>query len=119
MTQTTLTFIRFENGSWQGHIQASSEPILEVSYQGETLNNVDLSPAKDGWDLRIQVPVAALSEGVHTFVIADAANAEKLGHFTVISGEPAADDLRAEVDLLRAELDMLKRAFRRICRDGY
>lgn len=117
MTQTKLTFIRFENGIWQGHIQASNTPNPEVSYQGETLSDVDLSPAEDGWDLRIQVPVAALSEGVHTFVVADATTTEKLGSFTVIAGEPAADDLRAEIDLLRAELDMLKRAFRRICRD--
>jgi hypothetical protein len=40
---------------------------------------------------------------------------ETLAHFTIITGVPMEDDLRAEVDLLRAELDMLKRAFRRHC----
>ncbi|WP_298849238.1 hypothetical protein [uncultured Ruegeria sp.] len=117
MTQITLTFIRFENSIWQGHIQANTEPRLDVRYMGETLDGVELSPTENGWDLSVQVPIAALSEGVHTFVIADAATTEKLGSFSIIAGEPAADDLRVEVNLLRAELDMLKRAFRRICRD--
>ena len=64
---------------------------------------------------RVQIPQAALSEGVQTFLITDRATGEKLAHFTVITGVAMEDDLRAEVDLLRAELDMLKRAFRRHC----
>ena len=48
-------------------------------------------------------------------MIIDADANVKLGDFTLIAGEPLADDLRAEVELLRAELDMLKRAFRRHC----
>ncbi|WP_050603827.1 hypothetical protein [Ruegeria sp. 6PALISEP08] len=118
MTQTKLTFIRFENGIWQGQIQAVQEPAVEVLYQGETLENATLSPAENGWVLSIKVPTSALSEGVHSFVIADAFTAEQLGDFTIIAGAPAADDLRAEVALLRAELDMLKRAIRRAYRNG-
>ncbi|MFY2825463.1 hypothetical protein [Ruegeria sp. MALMAid1280] len=113
MTLPTLTPIRFENGLWQGHLQADSEPQVEVRYLGETLDGVRVSASDDGWNLSVPVPVAALSDGVHCFVIVGAATSEKLGDFTIIAGSPAADDLRAEVELLRAELDMLKRAFRR------
>jgi hypothetical protein len=52
---------------------------------------------------------------VQVFLINDAATGETLDSFTIITGEPLEDDIRAEVELLRAELDMLKRAFRRHC----
>jgi hypothetical protein len=113
MTLPTLTPIRFENGLWQGYLQADTEPKVDVRYLGETLDDISVSPSEGGWDLTVPVPVAALSDGVHCFVIVDAPTSEKLGDFTIIAGTPAADDLRAEVELLRAELDMLKRAFRR------
>lgn len=117
MTQSTLTPILFENGIWKGRLEAASKPEIEVQYQGETLDGVVLEPDEDGWMLTVPVPVTALSEGVHSFVVVDVSNTRKLADFTVMSGTPAADDLRAEVELLRAELDMLKRAFRRICHD--
>ncbi len=113
MTQMTLTPIRFEDSLWEGHLTAANEPRIKVEYLGEQLPNVELRPDGDGWALRIPVPRAALSEGVHCILIADAVTGDKLGDFTVIAGSFAADDLRAEVALLRAELDMLKRAFRR------
>ncbi len=113
MTQTTLTPIRFENGLWEGHVTSASFPQIEVLFLGEPVADVELAPETVGWALRIPVPPAALSEGVHTVVIHDATTGQKLADFTIIAGSPAADDLRAEVALLRAELDMLKRAFRR------
>lgn len=118
MTQPTLTPTRFENGLWQGHVQAETQPSLDVLYLGEALEGVELLPVETGWTLSVPVPAAALSEGVHCFIVVDTATTRKLSDFTVIAGAPAADDLRAEVELLRAELDMLKRAFRRICHDG-
>lgn len=119
MTQPSLTFIRFENGIWHGHVEAERQPDLEVRYLGKALEGVELSPTDNGWNLYVQVPVTALSEGVHSFVIVDAGSVDKIGSFSIIAGEPAADDLRTELDLLRAELDMLKRAFRRVSRgDG-
>lgn len=113
MTISKSTPIRFENGLWQGYLQADTEPRVEVRYLGENLDDVRVSASDDGWNLTVPVPVAALSDGVHCFVIVEAVTSEKLGDFTIIAGTPAADDLRAEVELLRAELDMLKRAFRR------
>ncbi|MES0863444.1 hypothetical protein ABLN87_13910 [Ruegeria sp. SCPT10] len=116
MTHPRLIPLRFENGLWQGHLEAETKPDVEVHYLGEPLPELTLTEAQDGWALAVPVPTAALSEGVHCFVIVDVATTQKLGNFTVIAGEPAADDLRAEVELLRAELEMLKRAFRQICR---
>ncbi|MBO9433139.1 hypothetical protein J7394_02910 [Ruegeria sp. R13_0] len=117
MTEPLLTRTRFENGIWQGHLRTPTQPDIQVLYRGEDVDGVSLSDVEDGWTVTIPVPVAALSDGVHSFVISERSTARKLGDFTVISGEPAADDLRAEVELLRGELDMLKRAFRRICRE--
>ncbi|MCA0928155.1 hypothetical protein [Ruegeria profundi] len=113
MTSPTLTPVRFENGLWLGHIEAEAEPRVHVQYLGKPLADVRVTPSDGGWSVEIPVPQAALSDGVHCFVIKNAETSEKLGDFTVIAGLPAADDLRAEVELLRAELDMLKRAFRR------
>ncbi|KIC40548.1 hypothetical protein RA27_12255 [Ruegeria sp. ANG-R] len=112
MTDTTLTPIRFENASWEGHVTSDSTPQIEVLYLNEPLPNVELTPDDDGWSLHIPVPSAALSEGVHCVLIRDEITGRKLGDFTIIAGSPAEDDLRAELALLRAELDMLKRAFR-------
>jgi len=113
MSQTTLTPTRFENAIWEGHISADAEPQIEVHYLGEALAGVELTPSGDGWTLRIPVPLAALSDGVHSMIIRDKGDDRKLGDFTIIAGTPAADDLRSEIALLRAELDLLKRAFRR------
>jgi len=114
---TTLTFTSFENGLWQGHLTATTEPRIEVQYQGETLEDVGVSPAEGGWTLTVSIPMRAMSEGVHSFIVVDPDSTHKLADFTMICGAPAADDLRAEVALLRAELDMLKRAVRRMCSD--
>ncbi len=113
MTSPTLTQTSFENGIWQAHIQADTEPRIEVRYLNEIVDGVAVTSVQTGWSLRVPVPASALSEGVHCFVILDTDTGQKLADFTVIAGAPAADDLRAEVELLRAELDMLKRAFRR------
>ncbi len=113
MAQPILTPIRFENALWQGHLRSESEPQIDVRYLGEPVPDVELSSEANGWTLRIPVPLAALSEGVHCIAIFDATTDQKLGDFPIIAGTPAADDMRAEIALLRAELDMLKRAFRR------
>ena len=113
MADITLTPTRFENGIWEGHLSSPKTPVIEVLCHSETIPGIEVAPDSDGWNLRFPVPVSALSEGIHTFVICDATSGQKLESFSVI-GSPAADDLQAEVALLRAELDMLKRAFRRM-----
>lgn len=113
MTQPTLTPTLFENGIWRGYLQADTEPQVEVRYLGQALEGIEVSATDGGWELSVPVPTAAIADGVHCFVIADADSTKKIGDFTIIAGVPAAEDLRTEIALLRAELDMLKRAFRR------
>ena len=109
-------------GIWEGVLHSPSadveEPDIEVTHAQVAIQGLALSPAPDQegvWHLRIAIPPDVLSDGVQTFVIWDRAEGSKLGSFSIVTGEPLEDDIRAELDLLRAELDMLKRAFRRHC----
>lgn len=121
MTDLTLTKIRMRHGVWEGRITGAGEtgarPDVRVTLMDRPVDTVTLTETDDAgiWDLKIPVPPHAIADGVQTFLIFDAATDTKLGDFTLIAGEAAGDDLRAEVELLRAELDMLKRAFRRHC----
>lgn len=119
MAEMTLTKTRIMAGVWEGALTTDDlAPEVEVTYQNEKLTDVTLVPVrgeKDLWALRITLSADILSDGVQTFVISDAKTGARLDTFTIITGEPLEDDIRAEVDLLRAELDMLKRAFRRHC----
>jgi hypothetical protein len=112
----TLTRTRLVAGVWEGVLAApeGAEPRLAVTHLGQALEGVEVLPLSSGqWAVRIPVPPAMISEGVQTFLIADAESGAGLGSFALVAGEALADDLRAEVSLLRAELEMLKQAFRR------
>lgn len=123
MTQLTLRKTRFRHGQWEGQIEGKpaygSRPMVEVRLFDEVLTDVRLTEGEQPgqWSLTIPIPPQAVGDGVQTFVVYDTMEDVKLGDFSLIGGDPASDDLRAEVDLLRAELDMLKRAFRRHCRE--
>lgn len=114
-----LTKTRIRAGVWEGVLSGTTAaPSIEVKHLEQSLAGVAVSSVPDRpqeWLLQVPIPVAALSEGVQTFIILDTNTGEKLDHFTVITGVAMEDDLRAEIELLRAELDMLKRAFRRHC----
>lgn len=119
MSEIALTKTRIRAGVWEGVLTGTTAPpalevlLLERPVPGVTVVAVPERPGD--WLVKVPVPLEALSEGVQTFVIRDAATGERLQHFTIITGVAMEDDLRAEIDLLRAELDMLKRAFRRHC----
>jgi len=120
MSGLTLTKTRLQNGLWEGILTGKGEeaqPDINVLHLDKPVPDVTLTATAEAgqWFLRIPVPAAAVSDGVHTIVISDAADGSLLGDLTLIAGEVLADDLRAEVELLRVELDMLKRAFRRHC----
>ena len=121
MTDLTLTKTNMRNGLWRGRISGAgttgAAPDVRVRHLDQLVDGVTLDEAgaPGQWNISVPVPSHAIADGVQTFVIYDAANDTRLGDFTLIAGEAAADDLRAEVELLRAELDMLKRAFRRHC----
>jgi hypothetical protein len=118
MDGVTLTKTRIRGGVWEGVLSGTDRPALEVRHLEAALPGVTVTAIPDRpreWAVRVPVPVEVLAEGVQTFLIRDRETGETLAHFTIITGVPMEDDLRAEVDLLRAELDMLKRAFRRHC----
>lgn len=122
MSEFTVTKTRIQAGIWEGVIMATGKPDLdpeiEVTHLEQPVQSIAVTPdSKDKavWHLRIAIPPELLSDGVQVFVISDKETGEKLNTFSVLTGEPLEDDIRAEVELLRAELDMLKRAFRRHC----
>lgn len=119
-----LQKLRIKDGVWTGRLQVDGDtaqaPQVAASHMDAAVPGVELAPAPDApsqWLVTIPIPPAVMSEGVHTVLICDAATGTRLDHFTIVTGEPLEDDIRAEVALLRAELDMLKRTFRGHCRD--
>ncbi len=116
MTELTASWIR--GGRWEGRLTgAKSAPDVEVILEERALPDLDLRAEDDGWAVSVPIPPAVLQDGVQTFLVQEKTTGEKLGSFTVVTGSPHDDDLRAEVELLRAELDLLKKAFRRHCLD--
>lgn len=119
MSDLTVTKTRLFQGVWEGVVTGTPRgvrPMIAVTHLEQPVPDAALTEAPDGtWHLRIPIPRAALSDGIHTFLIRNADTGETLDSFAILAGEALADDIRAEMDLLREELDLLKRAFRRHC----
>ena len=122
MSDATLTRMRLANGVWEGLLSGRrlDPPRLRLRHRDDLIGEVETQAAEEagGWFVRFRLPLDRLSDGVQTFVIENAETGQALAHETVIAGEDAATDMRAELDMLRAELDILKRAFRAHCRDA-
>lgn len=109
-----LELSRIRAGHWEGIWAAQTAPDLRVLHLETELPGLQVEADGPGkWRLRLPVPAEVLADGVQTFLICQ--GDETVGRFSIVTGVPLEDDLRAEIDLLRAELDMLKRAFRRHC----
>ncbi len=120
MSELEVTKKRFFAGVWEGVVTGSNNgdrPNINVSHLENPVPFIlsEMPDIDKGWDLQIPVPPELLSDGVQVFLINDSEAGEKLAVFTIVTGEPLEDDIRAETELLHAELDMLKRAFRRHC----
>lgn len=116
----TLEGARIAAGRWEAELVApglADPPAIEVWHRDTRLDGVSLgAPSGSGrWPVTVPIPSELLSDGVQTFLVREAATGLTLGHFTIVTGAPLEDDIRAEIELLRAELDMLKKAFRRHC----
>lgn len=125
MSNFTVTKTRIQGGIWEGVVRRSGDdtkdPEIEVREQDEIVRSISLTPDNHEagqWHLSIALPPERLHDGVQVFLILDGQTGEELDRFTILTGEPLEDDLRAEVALLRAELDLLKAAFRRHCRES-
>ena len=123
MTAYSMSKARFFEGVWEGVIAGDSDdsptPKIEVRVQDKPVPDVSLDPLPDpgSWLLKVPVPTHFLADGVHTFMISESTLGQALGNFSIIAGDAAGEDIRAEMSLLRAELDTLKRSFRRHCRE--
>lgn len=116
MSSFRLINASLRDGVWTGVLTGGSGvPRVEVVHLDCSVADVNVVEMGGDWRIEVPIPAHAIADGVQTFVVQDETSGEKLGDFTLIAGEAAGDDLRAEIDLLRAELDMLKRAFRRHC----
>lgn len=120
MSELRLIKTRLRHGRFEGIIEGATggaRPAIEARHQDHIIEGIDLreSDVEGQWDLTVPIPEEAIADGVQSIVIYSAGTGDKLGDVTLIAGDAAAEDLRAEVELLRAELDMLKRAFRRHC----
>lgn len=116
----TLMQTRLANGRWEGVLAGVTGPVptVEAWHQDRLLPGLTveaLAGHADRHAVRLDLPLAVLSEGVQTVVFRVAG--EVLATVTLVAGAPLDEDLRAEIALLRAELDLLKRAFRRHCAD--
>ena len=117
MSEMRLVKTAIRDGVWRAELQGGeAAPEVVVSHLNAPLEGVRVREAGEGvYALEVPIPAELLSDGVQSFVVTDAKSEARLGHFTIITGQPAGEDLRAEIELLRAELDMLKSAFRRHC----
>ena len=109
-----LTHSELRNGIWSGQLEGAADaPNVIATYQGVGIAGISVTPLADRlWSLKLPLPLEMLSDGVHSCVIS-LATGEKIGDFTVITGEILAGDLRAKIAQLRAELDLLKTVVRR------
>lgn len=121
MQDMVLTKKRILAGVWEGVLVCAdpdAKPELELWHLDEKINALAIAPdteSRGRFNVAITIPIELLTDGVQTFIVRNAATGQKLGNFSIVTGEPLEDDIRADVDLLRAELDMLKKAFRRHC----
>ena len=120
MTDIALTKSRIHAGAYEGVLTVKNDQTPDIALTFLETEVGELSLTQDPtlpqtWNIKCHFSAVLLTDGVQTFLIVDRATGETLDSFTIITGEPLNDDIRAEVDLLRAELDMLKKAFRRHC----
>ena len=122
MNEPALAGGRIRAGLWEAELSAPGDkpPAVEIWHLEKKLDGVKVGTrsARGTWPVSVPIPSALLSDGVQTFLVKEAASDTRLGQFTIVTGVPLEDDIRAELDLQRAELDLLKRAFRRHCLDS-
>ena len=125
MAKLQLAKARNQAGVWEGVLttddKSEAPPQLSVTHLTQPVDGVSVTTHPDQADqfvVKVPIPADLLCDGVQTFVISDKDSGEQLESFSIVTGQPLDDDIRAELDLLRAELDMLKRAFRRHCMEA-
>jgi hypothetical protein len=118
----TLQKLSFRGGVWEGRLCGLTPgltPDITVSADSAKLAGVRVVPeGSEAWLLSVPIPSETLGDGIAVFLVTDTRTGAQLGEIVVAVGEPAEDDLRAELGLVRAELELLKRAVRRLAASG-
>lgn len=115
---TQIDKISFENGVWRGLVTlapgTAKDATVQVQYRGEPLGDVQIANGPSALEKVIDIPIPsrAIGDGVHTFVISIAGQAEPIGTFSIASGHALDHDLLTELSLLREELELVKRTLR-------
>ncbi|MEI4471636.1 hypothetical protein [Frigidibacter sp. MR17.24] len=117
MSDPIVTDARIRHGRWEATVVLpdGAGDGIEILHEGRALAGVEVAPdpvAPGRSRLAVAIPAELLSDGVQTFLVRLAGAPDAFARFSIVTGVPVEDDLRAEIDLLRAELDLLKRAFR-------
>ena len=122
MDTLALTKTRIQAGVYEGVLtqpgKANGTPQLDMRHLDKPVGQIRLIAHKgdpNAWSVKASIPSSILTDGVQAFLIVNSATGTTLDQFTIVTGQPLEDDIRAEIALLRAELDMLKIAFRRHC----
>ncbi|NDU99515.1 hypothetical protein [Pseudoroseicyclus tamaricis] len=109
-----LTSSRLAAGVWHGELAGRPPERLMATHLGRALEGLQVDRHESGASLHLPVPADMVSDGVQTCLIADAGTGETVASFTLVAGQPLAEDLRAEVETLRAEMELLKSILRRM-----
>jgi hypothetical protein len=118
MTKQHIINAQIRAGVWEGALTGASHetPDVTVAHQGTELKDVicTFDQVRGVWQIKVPIPAQMINDGMQTFTVADGSGMV-IAHFSILSGEALADDLRTEIELLRSELEILKSAFRKHC----
>lgn len=120
MASLSLVETAISDGIWHGILSSAEAlpkaPQLTLSLDGAEVGQAELTgrPGAPGsWDVRFEIPRAAIRDGLATILVSLAGEATPLIRVPIEAGKALDEDLRYEIAALRAELDLLASAFRR------
>lgn len=119
MTNYFFTDVQVNSGRWEAVLRAatkSASPEIMVKHLDIPLPDIkfeEVQSDKNAWHISVGIPIESISDGIQIFRVYVDDMTYHAETFTILTGKPLEDDIRAEVRLLREELDMMKKAFRR------
>ena len=98
VNRSNFTGLELKNVIWHGCVvgMADQTEIVAV-HKGDEVPGVEVQVTEKGvWTLRVPAPLVIFSDEVLSCVVS-LAKGELLGKFTVVSREPLANELQAEI----------------------
>ena len=117
MSEIAVITSQIVDGTWVAKIQlvAGRElPKFEIAYQGKPIGTPRVARGEgEIATLEFDLSAKFLTDGIHTFSIAESGSDAVLASTQICAGEVEKLDFRAELDLMRQELELTKRVLRR------